>query len=234
MKLQVSHLSVGYDRTLIQDLNLEMDLGDRLIVYGSNGTGKSTLLHTLISAAKSKSAVHWQLPPEQILFLHQQSSFHNQTPDDVDSYLLNILLYKKPFSSATQKDFQNLQDVKEKLQLNNMPLKNLSGGQRQKLKIARALLMETKALLLDEPFNAIDQKSTHEIIDWLNASRKEMLQILVLHDFDQIEKLKSQILWIQETGWEILEFQDWFQKVDKRFHSWMHTVHNHNQQQGLK
>lgn len=217
MKLDISNLSIGYDRTLIHNLNLQMDLGDRLIVYGSNGTGKSTLLQTI-------NKIRWNLPPEQILFLHQQSSFHSQTPDDVDSYLLNILFYKKPFQKPSQKDFNAITEVKNKLHLKNMPLKNLSGGQRQKLKIARALLTNTKALLLDEPFNAIDQTSTHEIIDWLNTSRPEMIQIIVLHDFDQIEKLKSKVLWIQESGWEILEFNDWFQKVDKRFHTWIHSV----------
>lgn len=223
--LKVENLSVGYDRPLIQNLNFELKKGDRLIVYGPNGSGKSTLLSTLAKPASSqKQSIKWALSSDEILFIHQQPNFHSQTPDDVENYLLNILLYKKPFSSPTSSDFGKVRLVLEKLRLPNMPLRHLSGGQRQKLKMARGLLLQTQALLLDEPFNAIDQKSTGEIIEWLNEVKASTIQILVLHDFEQIEKLKSPILWIHSSQWEILSFSDWFQKVDRQFHSWMHLA----------
>ncbi len=223
--LKIQNLSVGYDRVLIRDFNCELNIGDRLIIYGSNGTGKSTLLQSILKPVHQiKNQVQWTIPQEQILFLQQQPAFHSQTPDDVENYLLNILFFKKPLSKPTSVDLEKVRNVQLKLSLPNMPLKNLSGGQRQKLKIARGLLMETRALLLDEPFNAIDQTSTQEIIQWLNETRSSMIQILVLHDFEQIERLQSPVLYVQNDSWEVLEFQDWFQKVDRRFHSWMHAV----------
>jgi ABC-type Mn2+/Zn2+ transport system ATPase subunit len=225
LALEIKDLSVGYDHALIQNLNLKIHLGERLIIYGSNGTGKSTLLQSLLKPLHQiKNQVRWSIPQEQILFLHQQGAFHSQTPDDVENYLLNILLYKKPFANPQESDFEMVKSVQNKLRLPNMPLKNLSGGQRQKLKIARGLLMETQALLLDEPFNAIDQTSTHEMIHWLNETRETMIQILVLHDFEHIESLKSRILWIQSDSWQVLEFDEWFRQVDRRFHSWMHSA----------
>ncbi len=223
--LKIQNLSVGYDRVLIRDFNCELNIGDRLIIYGSNGTGKSTLLQSILKPVHQiKSQVQWTIPQKQILFLQQQPAFHSQTPDDVENYLLNILFFKRPLAKPTAADLEKVRTVQTKLSLPNMPLKNLSGGQRQKLKIARGLLMETRALLLDEPFNAIDQTSTQEIIQWLNETQSSMIQILVLHDFEQIERLQSKVLYVQNDFWEILEFQEWFQKVDRRFHSWMHAV----------
>jgi ABC-type Mn2+/Zn2+ transport system ATPase subunit len=221
--LEVRNFSVGYDKLLIQNLNLTLDIGQRLIIYGSNGTGKSTLLNAL-AQNRNPQFIQWAIPSDQVLFLRQQTSFHTQTPDDVQSYLINILLYKKPFSRVSSKDLELIQSVQDKLYLPNMPLKNLSGGQRQKLRMAQGLLMKTQVLLLDEPFNAIDQTSSQEIIHWLNDIKDSTLQILVLHDFEQIEQLKSPVLWIQPDSWEILEFDEWFRKVDHRFHSWMHTM----------
>ena len=223
--LQIKNLNVGYDRLLIQNLNLDLNLGERLIIYGANGTGKSTLLHSLLRPAfQAKHQVEWNIPQDQILLLQQQSSFHSQTPDSVENYLLNILLYKKPLTNPSKLDLQKVHGIQEKLNLPNMPLKNLSGGQRQKLKMARGFLLETKALLLDEPFNAIDQTSTTEIMNWLQESQPHMVQLLVLHDYEQIERLKARVLWIQQDSWELMDFEDWFHKVDRRFHSWMHTV----------
>lgn len=223
--LKVQDLSVGFDRILIKKLQFELKLGDRLIIYGSNGIGKSTLLKSLVKNSLALDGqIQWQIPREEILYLHQQENFHSQTPDDVESYLLHILLYKKPFARATSLDHEKIQSVLRQLHLTNMPLKYLSGGQRQKLKIAQGLLVRTQALLLDEPFNAIDQVSSQEIIQWLNQSQNRMIQILILHDFEQIERLKSPVLWLKPDSWEILGFEDWFRKVDKQFHNWIKTV----------
>lgn len=223
--LKVQNLTIGFDRVLIKELNFELKLGDRLIIYGANGTGKSTLLHSLLrSTFQAKNQVQWNIPQDQILFLQQQTAFHSQTPDDVENYLLNILLFKKPLTKPSPADFLKVRTIQATLNLPNMPLKNLSGGQRQKLKMARGLLLETKALLLDEPFNAVDQNSTSEIMSWLQEVKSSMIQVLVLHDYEQIERLKSKVLWIQNDSWELMGFEDWFHKVDRRFHSWMHTV----------
>ena len=223
--LSVQNLNVGFDRPLIQNLNLDLKVGERIIIYGANGCGKSTLLSSLVKTSlQQKGLVRWDLPLENILFVHQQTVFHSQTPDDVENYLLNILLYKKPLTRPSSEEFSKIKRVLEKLHLPNLPLRHLSGGQRQKLKLARGLLLESQALLLDEPFNAIDQRSTREIMTWLNEVKTSTLQILVLHDFEQIEKLKSRVLWIQPEGWELLEFEDWFRKVDNQIHRWIHQT----------
>ena len=93
--LKVQDLSLGYDRVLINKLHFTLNVGERLIIYGANGTGKSTFLQSLLKKNYQASGmVQWSLPQSDILFLQQQASFHSQTPDDVESYLLHILFYK--------------------------------------------------------------------------------------------------------------------------------------------
>jgi ABC-type Mn2+/Zn2+ transport system ATPase subunit len=226
--LTISNLSLGFDRPLISKLNLSLSTTDRLIVYGANGSGKSTLLSAIATAAHSKTSnIHWSLNSDEVLYLQQPPAFHSQTPDDVETYLSLVLLYKKPFATLGNSERAEIHKALEKLNLKNMPLKHLSGGQRQKLKLAQGLLLKTKTLILDEPFNAVDQESTLEITGWLNEMRPQTLQILVLHDFEQIEKLKSPVLWIQPDKWELLSFENWFETVDSRIHKWMHAGCNH-------
>lgn len=214
----VENLDVGYNQTLIRNLSFNLGPGDRLIVYGSNGTGKSTLLQTLLNSNR----VRWNIPTSQVLYVHQQTDFHRQTPDDVETYLLHILLYKRPFSRPTTQDYRRVQEVLTKIRLKNQPLQNLSGGQRQKLKMAKGLLLESQVLLLDEPFNAIDETSVQDLSGWLNEILPRTAQVIVLHDFEQIEHLQSPLLWIKPQAWEILSFHDWFTQVDRQFHTWLH------------
>ena len=220
--LQIQNLTIGYDKNLIENLNFELCQGESLIIYGPNGCGKSSLLKALLHPTKSqKKTISWNLKSEDILYISQNSSFPNPTPDDVESYLLNVLLYKKPFSRPQKSDRQKIQEVMQKLKLPSASLSTLSGGQKQKLKLARALLSQCQALLLDEPFNALDTQSITDMIHWLQEMQPETLQLIVLHELEQIERLRSRILWIQPSHWEILEFNDWFKKVDAQFHKWM-------------
>jgi ABC-type Mn2+/Zn2+ transport system ATPase subunit len=219
MTLEVKDLTIGFERPLIRNLTFSLPLGERLIIFGPNGIGKSTLLQRLLqNSPKSR----WSTPPSQILYVQQQSDFHRQTPDDIETYLLHVLLIRRPWKRAEPDDYKKVASAMEKLGLQNEALYKLSGGQRQKVRLARGLLSGAKALLLDEPFNAVDSKSFYEMSRWLDEVQPETSQILVLHDFEQIERLQSTILWIQPDGWKILPFQVWFSEMDRQFHSWLH------------
>lgn len=207
---------------LIQNLSFEMKLGDRLIVFGPNGCGKSTLLGQLAqSTNQANPKIKWNLDHSEVQYVPQESPFHKKTPDYALDFLNKSQLLYQPFkslNSATLKSKEILQAV----DLQDKPLSVLSGGERQKLKIAQALLLRVKALLLDEPFNGVDFQSQQQIQKLLEKLRPQTIQILVLHNLIDIKKMNADVLWIQETRAQVLSSQDWFKKIDFEFHKLYH------------
>lgn len=226
MSLIVNNLDLKTNKNiLIQSLNLNLKIGDRLIIYGANGCGKSTLMKALFHASHQfHTSISWNLASQDVQYVPQENPFHSSTPDYVIDFLVKSQNLNHPFkstSSASQKAYQLLEYV----HLTNKPLKTLSGGERQKLKIAQALLLNAKALILDEPFNGVDQTSQNQIYSLLSRIQPKTLQILVLHNLLDIRKMNSPVLWIENQKAQIMNAQDWFKKVDQQFHH-SHCDHN--------
>lgn len=223
MLLQVQNLQIGYRKPLVSHINFNLQKGQTLVLFGANGCGKSTLLKSLLHPeTRLAGRVVWNATSEEIIFISQEHKFHDKTPDYVEDYLLKSRLMLNPFTKATQ----HLADIKQilvQLKLPNLPLQNLSGGQRQKLKIARALLNEAKVLILDEPLNAVDAESKKEILQLLKKLSPQTAQIWVLHDYYELQQLQAPVLWIQEGHAKNYTFEEWFKEVDVAFHSWMKT-----------
>ena len=197
MNLSINNLTVkNQNSVLIKNLNLHLELGNRLIVYGSNGCGKSTLIKLMFhSIQKKQNSIEWGFTFNDVQYVPQENPFHSATPDYVIDFLVKSQNLNFPFAKshlASEKSFEIL----KKVELANKPLSQLSGGERQKLKIAQALLLNAKVLLLDEPFNGVDQKSQTQIYSLLNRIQNQTLQILVLHNLLDIMKMNSPVLWI--------------------------------------
>lgn len=227
-QLKVTDLNIyrGH-QLLIQNLNFEMNLGDRLVVFGPNGCGKSTLLGQLAESRNPiQSKIQWHLKYDEIQYVPQENPFHNKTPDYVLDFLNKSQLLYQPFKtlkSVTQKSKEILQTV----DLMDKPLRFLSGGERQKLKIAQALILQAKALLLDEPFNGVDFQSQQQIHTLLEKLRPHTLQILVLHNLIEIKKMNANVLWIQDKQAPVYSPQEWFKKIDFEFHKLYHLGEAH-------
>ncbi|MFN8792442.1 MAG: ATP-binding cassette domain-containing protein [Bdellovibrionales bacterium] len=226
MILKVQNLSVAYPggTPLFRDVNLELPRGQRLIVFGSNGCGKSTFLKSLLdSRLRHAGSVQWAVKPHEILQVTQGRGFHDQSPDYVEDYLLKSRSLLTPFQFRHAELRQEIASLLKRLQLPNLPLQILSGGQRQKLKIARAFLNKASVFLLDEPLNAVDSASKKEILEILEELSPQTLQIWVLHDFFEMQKVQAPVLWIQNPRAEVWSFQSWLKRIDQDFHLWMKT-----------
>lgn len=221
MILQVNDLCVGYSLPLLSSLHFNMDIGQKIILFGANGSGKSTLLKSLLQPSlRLAGHVEWTISKENIVTVSQNTHFHHQTPDYVEDYLFKCCLAYTPLASK-KKHQDKVYSLMKTLNLPNLPLKILSGGQKQKLKIAKALLNDSQVILLDEPFNAVDTKSKSEIFQMLEVLAPKTLQIWVLHDYYDIQRLQAPVLWLKDDGPQIYSFADWFKEVDQAFHSWM-------------
>lgn len=206
-QLICQNLSVGYDgKVILQDVNFEVHDGDYLCIVGENGSGKSTLMKTilgLLPVINGKILFGEGLKKNEIGYLPQQTNIQKDFPASVREIVLsgcqargdNRLFYSK-------KEKQIAYDNMNKLQINNFENKSyrqLSGGQQQKVLLARALCATKKILLLDEPVSGLDPKSTQELYTVINnLNQQEGITIIMIsHDITAV-KYASNILHIGE------------------------------------
>ncbi|CAK8715036.1 MAG: iron complex transport system ATP-binding protein [Candidatus Electronema aureum] len=193
--LALDNLSFAFNgRAILNKVSFRLASGEMAALLGVNGSGKSTLLKTINGILKPKEgavlvegvALHGLSGREiakRIGYMPQKSSGTACTVFDA------VLLGRKPHfdRSVTPHDLAAVERVLKRLGLEKLALREtaeLSGGELQKVVIARALVQEPKVLLLDEPVNHLDIRNQLETMSILREITREMnlLTITVLHD----------------------------------------------------
>jgi zinc transport system ATP-binding protein len=175
---------------ILEDINLSIEMNDFLAIIGPNGGGKSTLLKMmlgLIKPQKGSVEVFGESPEksrDKIGYLPQFTHLESDFPINVFETVM-MGRYKGIFKDYNHQDencvIQSLKEV-NMLDFQDTQIGNLSGGQLQRVLIARALARRPKLLLLDEPTASIDPEMQKLFYDLLNKIRKEMAVVLVSHD----------------------------------------------------
>ena len=188
MKVKIEHLFFSYHKQqILNDLSFSIESGDFLIILGPNGTGKSTLIKCLIgSNAVGRNSIfyndidiHHFTKFQSISYVPQRAQYLNLEIPMTVSELLQTASIKKVMLSQKQSALQrvNMQDFL------NVPLKNLSGGQLQRVLIARSLMTLPSLLILDEPTVGIDVKNLKIFFETLKQLHKQGITIiLITHD----------------------------------------------------
>lgn len=194
LAIEINDLCVQYDNTnVLSNINLSVEENDFLAVIGPNGGGKSTLVKTILGIIKPKCGIieiFGQKPEKYsypIGYVPQFSSFSKNFPIKVLDVVLSGRLVGRMnlFHRYTEKDYEITEKLMERLDiflLRNRQIDQLSGGQLQKVLIARALATEPELLLLDEPTANIDTDSKTQIYEFLKDINRFMTIILVTHD----------------------------------------------------
>lgn len=178
------------DNYILEDINLSIKNKDFLAIIGPNGGGKSTLLKIIMGLLKPESGsinVFNSTPEEarkHIGYLPQITHLESDFPINVfDTVLMGR--YKgilKDYNETDEKYVINALKSVKMSDFRNEQIGNLSGGQLQRVLIARALSRKPKLLLLDEPTASIDPEMQSLFYELLKKIRKEMAVVLVSHD----------------------------------------------------
>lgn len=203
--LTIKDLSLGYDSNIIlEGLNFKVDTGDYLCIVGENGTGKTTLMKTLLSlqGAKGGQILFGDgLKHNEIGYLPQQSETQRDFPAIVEEIVLSGFVGQmglRPFYSKKEKEIaQNHMMRMGIYALKDHCYRELSGGQQQRVLLSRALCATKKILLLDEPVAGLDPKVTIEMYAEIEKLNKDGITIIMVsHDIASAVKYASHILHI--------------------------------------
>lgn len=163
-------LTLGYEgHAIVSDLNFKVSKGDYLCIVGENGTGKSTLIKTLLhlqDAISGDIITGDGLKAYEVGYLPQQTVVQKDFPATVEEIVLSGTLAKcgwRPFYRKAEKKLaEEKMKRMEVWNLRKSCYRNLSGGQQQRTLLARALCAASKVILLDEPVTGLDPKVTAE------------------------------------------------------------------------
>ncbi|MBP5600083.1 MAG: ABC transporter ATP-binding protein [Lachnospiraceae bacterium] len=204
--IKASNLSVGYRGVAVCDnISFEVEKGDYLCIVGENGSGKSTLVKTilgLIPPVKGKIVKGNELNQNEVGYLPQQSESSAIFPASVEEIVLSGFqgrLSRRFFYSKKEKELAD--KFIEKMNISNLRKKlfsTLSGGQRQKVLLARAMCACERLLLLDEPVTGLDplaQKELYREISKVNIEDKTAI-VMISHDIENVLEYANKILYI--------------------------------------
>lgn len=208
--IEIKNVTFSYNESnkIIEKASLEVFENDFIGVIGPNGGGKTTLLKLILGLLKpsSGSIKVLQTLPEKarihIGYVPQFRSFSKNFPITVENTVLMGRLCKTSlFCNYSYKDKKIVNDILKKLNildLKNLSIGSLSGGQLQKVLIARALSSKPKILLLDEPSASTDPHSEENLFDILKNLQKEITILLVSHDIGFISHYITRVACINK------------------------------------
>ena len=192
LALKVEHLSVSYGKTpVLWDINLSVPSGQIIGILGPNGAGKSSLLKALVGLLKPLSG-HVEFLGEsykknkgKIAYVPQRSAVDWDFPVSVFDVVCMGCYGKKGLFRRIKKEDRELTEKALKQvgleSLANRQISELSGGQQQKVFIARALVQQAEIYLMDEPFAGIDMSTEKTIMTILRELKAQGKTIFVVH-----------------------------------------------------
>jgi zinc/manganese transport system ATP-binding protein len=189
-------LTLGYDRRpAVHHLSGTVERGALMAVVGPNGSGKSTLLKGIVGMLRplGGAIVRDGIGAADVAYLPQLSEIDRSFPASVsDLVSLGLWSRRGMLGRITEADRQSMAAALAAVGLTGFErrgIDTLSGGQLQRALFARVLLQDARLILLDEPFNAIDTRTVHDLIGVIQRWHgEERTVIVVLHDLDLVRE----------------------------------------------
>jgi ABC-type Mn2+/Zn2+ transport system ATPase subunit len=214
--VDVQDLTVSYNKgPAIEDISFKLNEPMITVILGPNGAGKTTLLKALMGMIKpDKGSVKiFGINPfsepfkvrQLVGYVPQRDKIIRSIPLKVKDVISMGILTKKTWPRILSKeDTDRMKKILEFLNLDdisNKPFGQLSGGQQQKVLLARALISEPKILILDEPFNGVDIKSQSYIIEKVKSLRytNNVTVLIVTHDINPLIDIAENLILLNKN-----------------------------------
>ncbi|WP_265446113.1 sulfate/molybdate ABC transporter ATP-binding protein [Acetivibrio straminisolvens] len=208
MSIEICNVSKTFDSfKALNDISLSIQTGELVALLGPSGSGKTTLLRiiagletadqgSIIFDGEDNTSKSTQDRKVGFVFQHY-ALFKHMTVFENIAFGLRVRPSKfRPSKEAIKKKVHELLELVKMEELANRYPSQLSGGQRQRIALARALAVEPKVLLLDEPFGALDAKVRKDLRRWLRKLHDEypITSVFVTHDQEEALDVADRIV----------------------------------------
>ncbi len=204
--ITLKNIAVQYQEKLVLAIDsLIIPAGILMAIIGPNGAGKSTLVKSILHKVKINAGGEitifqkmYKDVKKKIAYIPQKEKLDWEFPINVFDFVLmgsygQLGWLTRPGKQEKQKTYEVLQELAIE-DLKNRQIGELSGGEKQRIFIARALVQNSEIFILDEPFQGIDSKSEKNIITILKALKKKGKTIIVVHH--DLSKVREYFNWV--------------------------------------
>ena len=205
----LKNITVNYDSTTaLEGASLDIYPSDFLGIIGPNGGGKTTLIKTILGAVAYSGSVEYspalfENGHRLIGYLPQQAEFDKSFPISVIEVVMSGLQAEKGFFTRYTKSDRNkamqLLEMAGIAEIADHQISEVSGGQMQRALLCRAVILEPKLLILDEPTNFVDNQFENELYTLLHRLNERMAIVMVSHDLGTITSVVKSIVCVNRS-----------------------------------
>ncbi len=210
LPVKLTEVSLEIERKLLVDkANLFLDRGDQLVIYGPNGAGKTTLLRAILGFVLPVSGtIHvgdylvgsqsWKNNRSVVAYINQES-INNKFPITAGEVVkIGLGNTRLPASEAAYRTEVAMRRTGS-YHLVNQPYNTLSGGEKQRVSIARCMCQNASIFLLDEPTSFIDQQGKEELMELLHEIGHNEAPTMIIVSHEQ--------QWVERLNWKSMELK---------------------------
>jgi iron complex transport system ATP-binding protein len=210
-KISIKDLTFEYKSSeILHDLNISVGDSEVMSLVGPNGSGKTTLIKCIDCILKPRGSI--LLEGQEVFRMKQQEVARRigYVPQSSSTPLAStvfdiVLMGRRPHItwSVSDADLDKVADMLERLNLQELAMRDfaqLSGGQKQKVLIARALVQEPAVLLLDEPTSNLDMKHQLDVMETISSMVKEkgISVVMAIHDLNLASRFSDTLVMLKK------------------------------------
>lgn len=204
--LTLENVTINYGQyTAVKAVSFKLEKGDFMCVIGNNGSGKSTLIKAIMGLIPYSGSIKIDGDRSKVAYVPQQSTAVSDFPATVKEVVLTGRMKVgdfKPFYS--KEDHKACEEAMALFGISDLSKKwvgELSGGQEQRVMLARGYVRHPDIFILDEPDAALDQEMGKELYDILHSVNKEknMTILMISHQYEKAEKVCNKVTVIEKS-----------------------------------
>lgn len=241
--IKISNVSFSYNKNkeVLHDVSFEVNKGECVVLLGPNGVGKSTLLTLILGTNKvQKGEIVFDDKNINNLKHKERAKYLAYVPQLIGGNDLTvretILLGKLPHYQIypNKKDYEEVDKYLAEFHLEELrdkPTNQISGGERQKVSIARGLIQNSEVVLFDEPTSNLDIRAQIDILSIIKSERdkKEKSFIISMHDINQAIAIGDKFIFLKEGRVEkICKKDEIDESIIEKIYSVKAKIHKEN------